>query len=187
MNLRDRALIGALTVALIAFSVTALAPTLHSSGDAVEPNAPVTTGQAYVEGVLGRATNASPFGARSAADRALVSLLFRGLVKLGPGSSIVGDLAVSWEVDGSGSTWTFHLRPDQRWQDGEPITADDVAFTIGVLSDPSYTGPGAESLGKAIHDLQPNLNKHTVKSDVKVAHQQTEADLKASSAAHTSS
>ena len=145
MNLRDRALIGALTVALIAFSVTALAPTLHSSGDAVEPSAPTTTGQAYVEGVLGRATNASPFGARSAADRALVSLLFRGLVKLGPGSSIVGDLAVSWEVDDSGSTWTFHLRPDQHWQDGEPITADDVAFTIGVLSDPSYTGPGAES------------------------------------------
>ena len=145
MNLRDRALIGALTVALIAFSVTALAPTLHSSGDAVEPNAPATTGQAYVEGVLGRATNASPFGARSAADRALVSLLFRGLVKLGPGSSIVGDLAVSWEVDGSGSTWTFHLRPDQRWQDGEPITADDVAFTIGVLSNPTYNGPGAES------------------------------------------
>jgi peptide/nickel transport system substrate-binding protein len=145
VNLRDRVLIGALTVALIAFSVTALAPTLHSSGDAVEPSAPPTTGQAYVEGVLGRATNASPFGARSAADRALVSLLFRGLVKLGPGSSIVGDLAVSWEVDDSGSTWTFHLRPDQHWQDGEPITADDVAFTIGVLSDPSYTGPGAES------------------------------------------
>jgi peptide/nickel transport system substrate-binding protein len=125
--------------------VTALAPTLHSSGEAVEPTAPATTGQPYVEGVLGRATNASPFGARSAADRALVSLLFRGLVKLGPGSSIVGDLATSWEADGSGSAWTFHLRPDQHWQDGEPITADDVAFTIGVLSNPAYTGPGAES------------------------------------------
>ena len=145
MNFRDRALIGALTVALIAFSVTALAPTLHSSGDAVEPTAPATTGQPYVEGVLGRATNASPFGARSAADRALVSLLFRGLVKLGPGSSIVSDLATSWEADASGRAWTFHLRPDQSWQDGEPITADDVAFTIGVLSDPAYTGPGAES------------------------------------------
>jgi peptide/nickel transport system substrate-binding protein len=145
VNLRDRALIGALTVALIAFSVTALAPTLHSSGDAVEPTAPATTGQPYVEGVLGRATNASPFGARSAADRALVSLLFRGLVKLGPGGSIVADLATSWEADSSGSAWTFHLRPDQNWQDGEPITADDVAFTIGVLSDPAYTGPGAES------------------------------------------
>ena len=145
MKLRDRALIGGLTVALIAFSVAALAPTLETSGGAAEPTQPGSTDRAYTEGVLGRATNASPFGARSAADRALVALLFRGLVKLGPGSSIVGDLASSWDVDQSGRTWTFHLRPDQRWQDGEPITADDVAFTIDVLSSPAYTGPGGES------------------------------------------
>jgi peptide/nickel transport system substrate-binding protein len=145
VKLRDRALISALTVALIAFSVAALAPTLKSSGGAAEPTEPGAQGRAYIEGVLGRATNASPFGARTAADRALVALLFRGLVKLGPGTSIVGDLASSWDVDASGRTWTFHLRPDQHWQDGEPITADDVAFTINILSSPEYTGPGGES------------------------------------------
>jgi len=145
VKLRDRALIGALTVALVVFSVVALAPTLQTSGGAAEPTQPGSTGRAYVEGVLGRATNASPFGARSAADRALVALLFRGLVKLGPGSAIVGDLASSWDVDKSGRTWTFHLRQDQHWQDGEPITADDVAFTIDVLSSPDYTGLGGES------------------------------------------
>jgi len=145
VKFRDRALISALTVALIAFSVAALAPTLKTSGGAAEPTEPGSPGRAYVEGVLGRATNASPFGARTAADRALVSLLFRGLVKLGPGSSIVGDLASSWDVDKAGRTWTFHLRPDQHWQDGEPITADDVAFTIDILSSPAYTGPGGES------------------------------------------
>ena len=145
MKLRDRALIGALTVALLAFSEAALAPTLKTSGGAGEPTQPASNGRAYVEGVLGRATNASPFGARSAADRALVALLFRGLVKLGPDNTIVGDLAASWDVEDAGRTWTFHLRPDQQWQDGEPITADDVAFTIDVLSNPSYTGPGAES------------------------------------------
>lgn len=145
MKLRDRAVIGALTVALIVASVAALAPTLHSSGEEPEPSQPGTAGRAYVEGVLGRATNASPFGARSAADRALVALLFRGLVKLGPDTTIVGDLASSWEVDESGKTWTFQLRPDQRWQDGEAISADDVAFTIDALSSPAYTGPSAES------------------------------------------
>src|SRR5262245_33733595 len=91
------------------------------------------------------ATNASPFGARSAADRALVALLFRGLVRLGPGDSISGDLAWRWEVDAEGRTWTFHLRPDLHWQDGEPITADDVVFTLSVLGDQAFTGPGAES------------------------------------------
>ncbi|HUQ44177.1 MAG TPA: peptide ABC transporter substrate-binding protein [Candidatus Limnocylindria bacterium] len=145
MALRDRALVAILSVALIALSVAALAPSLHSADQTPEPTGGAPDGRGYVEGVLGRATNASPFGARSAADRGLVALLFRGLVHLGPDSSITADLASSWEVDETGSRWTFHLRPDQRWQDGEPITAGDVAFTVGVLSDPTYDGPGAAS------------------------------------------
>jgi peptide/nickel transport system substrate-binding protein len=145
MKLRDRALIGVLSLALIALSVAALAPSLQSEDNEVQPTPPVSSARAYVEGVLGRATNASPFGARSVADRALVALLFRGLVRLGPGSTIVGDLASSWEVDPLGRAWRFHLRPDQLWEDGAPITADDVAFTMGVLADPLYTGPGGDS------------------------------------------
>ena len=73
------------------------------------------------------------------------SLLFRGLVRLGPDDTLIGDLADHWEVDGPGAAWTFHLRPGLTWGDGEPITADDVVFTVGALSDPSYTGPGAAS------------------------------------------
>src|SRR4051812_34940419 len=146
MNLRDRALVGVLSVVLIGLSVAALAPTLRSSHGEVEPSTPVIPdGGRYVEGVLGRATNASPFGARSGPDRALVSLLFRGLVRLGPGSALAGDLAQRWEVADSGRTWTFHLREHLFWQDGEPLTANDVAFTVRVLSDPAYTGPGGES------------------------------------------
>jgi peptide/nickel transport system substrate-binding protein len=145
MALRDRALIAILSVALIGLSIAALAPSLRSSDAAAQPTPGPESGHGSVEGVRGRAMNASPFGARSAADRGLVALLFRGLVHLGPGDSLTGDLAKSWDVDASGSRWTFHLREDLRWQDGEPITADDVAFTVGTLSDPSYDGPGAES------------------------------------------
>lgn len=145
MKIRDRALVGILSVALVALSIIALAPSLQSSEDAAEPTPGIPDTRHYVEGVLGRATTANPFGARSAADRGLVALLFRGLVRLGPGSSIVGDLASRWEVDESGRTWTFHLRDNLFWEDGEPITASDVAFTVGVLSDPAYTGPGGES------------------------------------------
>ena len=146
MKLRDRALVGILSVALIALSAVALAPSLQSSTGSVEPTPPtVLEAGRFVEGVLGRATNASPFGARSAADRALVALLFRGLVRLGPGSAITGDLALRWEVTDGGRTWTFHLRTGLLWEDGEPITADDVAFTVDVLSDPAYGGPGGES------------------------------------------
>ena len=74
-----------------------------------------------------------------------MALLFRGLVRLGPDSTVTGDLASRWDVDQSGRTWTFHLRPDQFWEDGEPITAEDVAFTVDVLSDPALHGSGGES------------------------------------------
>ena len=143
MTVRERALITGLSVALIALTGALIAPSFVPAGEVAAPSVPAP--RPYVEGVLGHATNASPFGARSAADRDLVALLFRGLVRLGPGNSIVGDLADRWEVDEKGSTWTFHLRSGMRWQDGEPITAEDVAFTIGALSNPDYTGLGAES------------------------------------------
>jgi peptide/nickel transport system substrate-binding protein len=160
---RDRALVGILSFALIALSIVALAPSMHSAEGSVEPTPNIPDARHYVEGVVGRATNASPFGARSAADRALVSLLFRGLVRLGPGSSIVSDLAARWQVDPSGRAWTFHLRDGLFWQDGEPITADDVAFTVGVLSNPSYTGPGGESW----RDVQATvIDRQTVELDL---------------------
>ena len=136
---------GLLSVALIALSIVALAPPLESSDSGPDPTGSVSATRLYVEGVLGRAMNASPFGARSAADRALVALLFRGLVRLGPGSSVTGDLASRWDVDATGKAWTFRLRDGLYWEDGQPITAEDVAFTVGVLSDPAYTGPGGES------------------------------------------
>jgi peptide/nickel transport system substrate-binding protein len=145
MTLRDRSLIATFALLFVVSSAVALVSSAAPGAATGSPAPTIPTARRYVEGVLGHATNASPFGARSAADRELVALLFRGLVKLGPDQSIVGDLASSWDVDPSGNTWTFHLRPGLRWQDGQPLTADDVVFTIQALSDPSYDGPGAAS------------------------------------------
>jgi peptide/nickel transport system substrate-binding protein len=99
----------------------------------------------YREGLVGHATSVSPFTAHSQADRDLVALVFSGLVRNGPNGIMVPDLARDWSVDPTGAIWTFHLRADARWQDGQPVTAEDVAFTIRTLQDSSYSGPGAGS------------------------------------------
>jgi peptide/nickel transport system substrate-binding protein len=145
MTLRDRGLIAALSFALIGLTIASLAPSLEGTREVGAQPSTLPVARPYTEGVLGHATNASPFGARSPADRDLVALLFRGLVRLGPGNAIVPDLASRWEVDPAGAAWTFHLRPGLAWQDGQPLTADDVAFTVQTLSDASYDGPGAAS------------------------------------------
>lgn len=145
MHLRDRAVIGVLSLVLVGLMSAVVAPSFAPSEPAATPGLSLPTGNPYVEGIVGSATSVSPFSARTVAERQISTLLFRSLVRLGPDDTLIGDLAESWEVDATGADWTFHLRPGLTWQDGEPITADDVVFTIGALSDPSYTGPGGGS------------------------------------------
>jgi peptide/nickel transport system substrate-binding protein len=46
-----------------------------------------------------------------------------------PRQEIIPGLAESWTDSPDGKTWTFKLRKNLRWSDGEPLTADDVVFT----------------------------------------------------------
>src|SRR5215212_2832584 len=119
MTIRERALIAALSIAFVALAGSMIAPAFVPAVATVAPSLAPT--RSYVEGVLGHASNASPFGARSATDRELVALLFRGLGRLGPDNTVAPDLADGWNVDSTGAIWTFHLRPGLRWQDGDPI------------------------------------------------------------------
>ena len=111
----------------------------------VNPHAWVYISARDVEGVVGAPSSVSPLTAKTQADRDLVALLFAGLVRNGPGGTLVPDLAERWSVDASGKTWTVDLREDARWHDGTPVTPDDVIFTIETLQDPAYTGPSATS------------------------------------------
>jgi peptide/nickel transport system substrate-binding protein len=95
----------------------------------------------------------SPLTARTQADRDLVALLFSGLVRNGPGGTIVPDLAERWSVDKTGKTWTVDIRPDARWHDGEPVTPEDVVYTIETLQDEAYTGPSATSWSEVTVDV----------------------------------
>jgi peptide/nickel transport system substrate-binding protein len=61
------------------------------------------------------------------------------------GAIIEGDLTESWEASEDGKVWTFHLRQDVKWQDGEPFTADDVLFTFQAIQDPEVQTGGFRS------------------------------------------
>jgi peptide/nickel transport system substrate-binding protein len=45
---------------------------------------------------------------------------------------IVGDLADSWDTSADGKDWTFHLKSGTKWSDGQPLTAEDVAWTVNT-------------------------------------------------------
>ncbi len=91
-------------------------------------------GGTYVEGIAGYPHLVNPlFSHLNDVDRDLCALVFDGLTQVDERNQIVPLLAEGWRVSEDGLTYTFSLRESVRWQDGEPFTADDVAFTIGLL------------------------------------------------------
>ncbi len=72
----------------------------------------------------------NPAVAMETSSTAVFGDVFSGLTKLNIKTmKPEPDLAENWEVSGGGKVWTFHLRKGVRWNDGEPLTADDVVFT----------------------------------------------------------
>ena len=63
-------------------------------------------------------------------------LLFNGLTAHDGDNQVVPGLAESWDFDEATDTYTFHMAKDVKWHDGEPVTAEDVKFTIEAIMDP---------------------------------------------------
>ena len=77
--------------------------------------------------------------------------LFEGLYKHDPnGNGIVPGAAASVEKSEDGLTWTFKIRPDAKWSDGQDLTAEDFVFTFKRLVDPTTAAPYAADMGKFV-------------------------------------
>ncbi len=98
-----------------------------------------SSGGTYSEGVVGAPQAINPLLCQPASvDNDLCRLLFRGLTQIEPGGEIAPDLA---EVTAdSNLIFTARIKADARWEDGAPVTADDVLFTTSILQDQNFPG-----------------------------------------------
>ena len=77
--------------------------------------------------------------------------LFEGLMKYDwNGEGIVLGAADSYEMSDDGLVYTFHIREDAKWSDGQDLTADDFVYTMKRLVDPDTAAPYAGDMGKYI-------------------------------------
>ncbi len=77
--------------------------------------------------------------------------MYEGLTNLDARGRAVPGVAKSWVVSADGKTYTFHLRGDARWSNGEPVTADDFVFAMRRALAPRTAAALADLLSPLLH------------------------------------
>jgi len=108
--------------------------------DAPEPRADLTTGYVSIETL-------DPQMMRAAVDVRLAYATFEGLCTYDPATFTVRPgVAERWDVSDDGLTYTFHLRHDAKWSDGQPVTTHDFVNSWRLALLPDTAPPYAEFL-----------------------------------------
>ncbi len=93
-------------------------------------------GGEYTEGIVGQPAFINPlFADENNADQDITELTFSDLK----------NMIDSYQVSPDNKTFDVRLKPDIFWQDNQPITSDDVLFTISAVQDPDINSPQAAS------------------------------------------
>ena len=73
-------------------------------------------------------------------ENVIMSEMFEGLVTSDDRDNIIPGLAETWTLSPDAKVYTFTLRPNLKWSDGKPITAEDAAFGLKRALDPKIQG-----------------------------------------------
>ncbi len=142
---------------LILAGMAALLAVFRASTPGQPPGTP-RPAETYVEALIGMPRYINPLLASSESDRDLTHLVFSGLTRVDEEGNIAPDLADSWQASPDSRVFTFTIRPDARWHDGQPVTADDVVFTINLIKAPDF--PGDPALAMIWHDVNVDAPTH---------------------------
>lgn len=98
-------------------------------------------GGAHVESALGIPRFINPALSQiSDVDRDITKIVYAGLMKYNKDGKLLEDLAESYKIENN-TLYTFKIRENIFWHDGELLTAEDVVFTIKLIQDPKYASP----------------------------------------------
>ena len=127
-----------LTAALVVAACGGGESTTPGGGGGGGSSAAADTGAIKEGGILRMGTvsnpdSLNPFVGFSALSYIMFTETYPTLVQYDEQYQIVSDLADSWETSADGKVWTFTIAGNGKWSDGQPITADDAAFTGNLI------------------------------------------------------
>ncbi|QGA58281.1 peptide ABC transporter substrate-binding protein [Brucella sp. 2280] len=107
-------------------------------------------GAASAEAVLNRGNDTDPatldhHHTSTVAEGNVLRDLYDGLTIQDADGKAIPGVAKSWDISEDGTVYTFHLRDNAKWSNGDPVTAGDFQFTFRRLMDPK-TAAGYASM-----------------------------------------
>ena len=89
---------------------------------------------------------------------------FEGLATRDKNNKIIGGVAESWDISEDGLTYTFHLRENAKWADGQKITADDFVYAWRRAVDPLTAADYAYQYEPVLNAMDINAGKKPLES-----------------------
>ncbi|MEE8857356.1 MAG: peptide ABC transporter substrate-binding protein [Lactobacillus sp.] len=125
---------------MIAASALLLGACAKSSSNSSSSNSKAPVGTSYEKSINWMTTSEleslDPAKADDTASEEQIANTYEGLYRLGKNSKVEPGVAVSSSVSKDGLTWTFNLRKNAKWSNGDPVTADDFVYAWRRQVDP---------------------------------------------------
>ncbi len=116
----------------------------------------ISSAVASAETVLRRGNGAEPetldpHKSTGVTENVIENDLFEGLVTFSPDGKYVPGVATSWDISDDGKVYTFHLRGDAKWSNGDAVTADDFVYSFRRAVDPTTASDYAPILSPIVN------------------------------------
>ena len=130
--MKTKKFLALLIVVVLLFTVTGCGGSNEGGGEAKD---------SLTIGIDSDAVALDPLRVNDTLTMSILSNVYEPLVRMNNDSEIVPALATKWETSDDGLEYTFTLRTDATFHNGDPITAEDVKYSLEAAVESSYTGP----------------------------------------------
>lgn len=113
--------------------------------------------QTYVRGNDGDPETLDQHKTSTVVEARILRDLYEGLVVYDSAGNVIPGVAESWESNDDGTVYTFNLRDDATWSNGDPVTAADFVYSLNRIMDPA-TGAKYANILYAIENAEA-INK----------------------------
>jgi len=115
-----------------------------------QPEKPIDA-ETLRRGLDGEPASLDPGTAADTFSYEVIRDLYEGLASESADGEVLPGVAKDWEIDPTGTQYTFHLRHDAKWSNGKPVRAQDFVYAWRRVVDPKHASADAEFLQPISH------------------------------------